>query len=757
MTNVWVLDLAKITKDDVDIAGGKGANLGEMIRHGFPVPPGFVVTAKAYFDFLSGNKLENQIDKIISSFNLDDVSQLNQAAQQIQQLILKSPFPDKLGLQILKHYHQIDPDITQNPKVAIRSSATAEDLPDASFAGQQATFLNVSGEKGVIKAVQKCWASLFTPRAIFYRQTKGFANKKVGIAVIVQKMVQPKSSGIMFTINPVTNNKQEIIVEAIFGLGELIVQGAVTPDHFVINKKTFKVKLYKPGSQTKIMTYTSKGNQIKPLPKNLTQAPKITHQQATQLARWGKKLENHYLAPQDIEWAIENDNKTFIVQTRPITTVFEINKKLKQKAQIIGQPDLTGSPASPGIASGKAYVVTDISQIQNFKTGQILVAKMTSPDLVPIMKKAAAILTQEGGLTSHAAIVSRELGKPCIVGIPNLLKTVKNNTFLTVDANQGHIYLGHKIINHKLLTFSLSNKKPTKLHTQTKVYVNLSDPDLAKTIAKRHVDGVGLLRAEFMIINQFKAHPKLLIKQGKSKDFVIRMAENLKTFAKAFYPRPVVYRATDFKTNEYRHMKGGDEFEPVEANPMLGFRGAHRYISDGAVFNLELQAIKKVRQAGFTNLHLMIPFIRKIEEVKLIKDKLTQHNLKTGPGFWLWIMVEVPSMVILIDKLMQTGIQGVSIGTNDLTMLTLGVDRDSHDVASLYDELDPAVMASVKKVIKAGQKHNVTVSVCGQAPSLYEEFTRQIIRWGVTSVSVSPDRIEATRQLIAKLEKTIKT
>ncbi|NOY14631.1 MAG: phosphoenolpyruvate synthase [bacterium] len=750
MSQPWVLPLSKISKSDIDLAGGKGANLGEMIRNNFPVPNGFVVTAPAYLAFIKINKLESKIQKLLSNFNLDDVNQLDKAAQKIQRLILDSPFPEKLAQQILASYQKLDSKISGSTKVAIRSSATAEDLPDASFAGQQATFLNVSGEKGVIDAVQKCWASLFTPRAIFYRQTKGFSSRRIGIAVIVQKMVQPRSSGIMFTINPVTNNKQEIIIEATFGLGELIVQGSVTPDHFVIDKKSFTIIKAKKGSQDKMMVYGAKKNIIKKLTPAQSKKFKISQQEALDLAKLGRKLENHYLAPQDIEWAIEDDGRIYIVQTRPITTVFQVDQKLKQKAPVLGQPDLVGSPASPGVGMGQAKIITDSKDAADFQKGQILVARMTSPDLVPIMKKSNAILTQEGGLTSHAAIVSRELGKPCIVGIEGLLDKVKNGDYLTIDANKGHIYFGRKSIDHKTRFYRPDKSSTTT--TKTKVYVNLSDPDLAHKIAKYNVDGVGLLRAEFMIINQFKTHPKLLIKNGKSQDFVNKMAKSIARFAKAFFPRPVVYRATDFKTNEYRHMAGGQKFEPLEANPMLGFRGAHRYISDGSVFDLELQAIKKVRQSGLTNLHLMIPFVRKIEEVAQIKQKLAKKDMKTGQGFWLWVMVEVPSMVILIDKLMASGIQGVSIGTNDLTMLTLGVDRDSHDVASLYDELDPAVLSSVQKVIKAGLKHKVTVSVCGQAPSVYEEFAEKIVKWGVTSVSVSPDRIEATRQLIHQIE-----
>jgi len=748
-----VLPLKRLSKADVDIAGGKGANLGEMIQTGLPVPDGFVVTAYAYFDFIKTSGLEDKIQAILNKTNLDDVSQLNHAAEQIQRLILKAKFPPQLAVLILRHYHDLSPRPDELVKTAVRSSATAEDLPEASFAGQQATFLNVAGEKALIEAVQKCWASLFTPRAIYYRQTSGFGHKKVGIAVVVQRMVQPRSSGVMFTINPVTNDKNQIIIEAIFGLGELIVQGSVVPDHFVVDKRQFKVIKRLKGSQDKEMVYDAKGgNLIKKLSPTRRQKYKISSTEAVKIAKLGRRLENHYLKPQDVEWSIDKDDKIYIIQTRPITTIGQVEARLSETATVLGRPDLTGSAASPGVGEGPARRVENAKQAQAFQTGEVLVAKMTSPDLVPIMKKSAAILTQEGGLTSHAAIVSRELGKPCVVGVEGLLSKVKDGDYLTVDANQGYIYLGHKNIKTGPSSLTQPSSDLAKLKTKTKIYVNLSDPDLADKVAARRVDGVGLLRAEFMITNQFKLHPKKLIKTGKQRLFVDKMAANLQRFAKAFYPRPVVYRATDFKTNEYRQMEGGAEFEPQEANPMIGWRGAARYISDGSIFQLELKALKKVRQAGLTNLHLMIPFVRQVEEVQAVKQILSEHQLIPSQHFWLWIMVEVPSMVILIDKLMQSGIQGVSIGTNDLTMLTLGVDRDSHEVAPLYSELDEAVLWSVKRVIKAGRKHGVTVSVCGQAPSVYQEFTEKLIKWGVDSVSVSPDRIEATRQLVHQIE-----
>ncbi len=755
-TKWWVLPLKTISHQDISLAGGKGANLGEMVRNKFPVPNGFVVTSTAYFDYLDKNSLNGKIASIIKQANVNDLHQLDQAAKKIQKIILSTPLPAELIRLILAQYNQLKSGLLSDPKVAVRSSGTAEDLANASFAGQQATFLNVQGETDLIQAVQKCWASLFTARAIYYRQARGFATKKVGIAAVVQLMVESHSSGVMFTINPVTNNKKEIVVEGIYGLGEMIVQGSVVPDHFIVDKDSFKIKVKRKGRQDKKMVYEGKKNVVKKLTDKEKKSWKISDDQVIKIARLGRKLENHYLKPQDVEWSIDTKGNIFIVQTRPVTTMTEIKTKLKQRASVLGNPDLSGAAASPGVASGSVKIINNQKDASDFKAGQILVAKMTSPDLVPIMKKSAAILTQEGGLTSHAAIVSRELGKPCIVGVNYLLDKVKNGTFLTVDANKGYIYFGQKNITNQANVYRHSNDKE-KLITKTKIYTNLSDPDLAEEVAKENVDGVGLLRAEFMIINEFKVHPKKLIAQGKSDFFIDRMAANIKHFAKAFYPRPVVYRATDFKTNEYRHLEGGQDYEPIEENPMIGYRGAYRYIKDGSIFNLEVKAINKVRKLGLNNLHLMIPFVRRISEIEAIKKILKENGLVAGANnFKLWTMVEVPSMVILIDKLMETGIQGVSIGTNDLTMLTLGADRDNHEVAPIYSELDPAVIWSIERVIKAGKKHNVTVSVCGQAPSLYEDFAAKLVELGVTSVSVSPDRINPTRELVYGLEKKLK-
>jgi pyruvate, water dikinase len=755
---VWFKD---IDKSNIALVGGKGANLGEMSKSGFPVPPGFIVTSEAYYYFIKKNKLQKQIKDILKATDIYDPSQLQQASARIRKVVESAPIPKIISQEVFNFYEQISGRL-KSALVAVRSSATAEDLPDASFAGQQDTYLNIKGEASLVNTVRKCWASLFTPRAIFYREEKKFNHFKIGIAVPVQKMIQSDTSGVMFTVDPITNNKKVIIVEAIYGLGELIVQGAVTPDHYEVLKSNFKIKSKQMGRQLiKLIKVKSITKQVA-VSKNKQIKQKITDKQVKEIAKWGKKLHQHYFFPQDVEWAIEK-NQIYILQTRPVTTIKKEKpgkktKKIK-KPQIKLPELLSGVAASPGIRSGLAKIIKSAKQIDKVKQDEILITSMTTPDFVPAMKRALAIVTDKGGQTSHAAIVSRELGVPCVVGTNKATKKIKNGMLITVDGRSGKVYKGgldaktsHNIEEYK------DQQKPNQklainLKTATKLYVNLGEPDLAQEISKRNVDGVGLLRAEFMISEHIGIHPRQLIKNKKEHIFVNKLTDGLKTFCQAFDPRPVVYRATDFKTNEYKNLKGGKDFEPEEANPMLGYRGALRYIKDEKVFELELKAIKNVRNKhNLKNLWLMIPFVRKVEEFKQVKKIISSAGLTRSPSFNLWIMVEVPSTVVLLEDFIKTGIDGISIGTNDLTMLLLGIDRDNHEVASAFDERDPAVLWALKKVIKTCHKHKITSSVCGQAPSVYPELAEKLVKWGISSVSVSPDAIERTRQIIYQAE-----
>jgi pyruvate,water dikinase len=738
---VW---FSEVTKKDIPLVGGKGANLGEMTNAGIPVPPGFIVTAAAYFDFIEKSGIQGKIRALLDPLDIQDSKKLQDVAAQVQKLITDAAMPPETAKAIEAAYDKMGKGL-----VAVRSSATAEDLPEASFAGQQATFLNVQGEKDVVTAVQGCWASLFGARAIFYRQEQGFDHFKVGIAVPVQRMVQSEASGVMFTIEPTSSNKEKITIEAVLGLGEMIVSGDVTPDHYIVGKDTMQITEKEIKRQewklVKKAGAHGKADNIKVdlTPKEQAQQ-KITDDDIIFLAKIGKRLEDHYNFPQDIEWAKE-ENEIFIVQTRPVTT---IKKEAEAAREITAPVLLSGSPASPGIASGPVKIVPDPSQIDKVLKGDILVAEMTTPDFVPAMKRAAAIVTDRGGRTAHAAIVSRELGIPCIVGSEKATSLLKDGQVITVDGSSGKVYDG-KI---EVETESQARARG-EIKTRTKLLVNLAQPDLVERVAARDVDGIGLLRAEFMVA-QIGEHPSHMISEGRGQEFVDKLAEGLTAFAQAFHPRQVVYRTNDFKTNEYRALKGGEKYEEVEENPMIGYRGASRYITDVATFKLELAAIKKVREK-YDNLWVMIPFVRTVNELAQTVKIMEAEGLKRSDKFKLWMMCEVPSNVILLDKFLDVGIDGVSIGSNDLTQLTLGIDRDSSKLAATFDERNEAVLISLEKVVRGCKARGVTCSICGQAPSVYPEITEKLVEWGITSVSVSPDMIDTTRDIIATVEKKL--
>lgn len=747
-----ILWFQEVDKGDIALVGGKGANLGEMASVNLPVPKGFIVTSKAYFDFIEENKLKSKIHQELKKVNVDDPQTINEASEKIKKAIMAGRISPQLAKEIIFNYLKLG-GVLSHSLVAIRSSATAEDLPTASFAGQQATFLNVRGEANVLRKIQECWASLFEARAIFYREEKGFDHFKVGLAIPVQEMVPAEISGVMFTINPITHEKNQLIIEAVWGLGEYIVQGEVTPDTYLVEKQSLDILSKKVEKQEvqllKIGSLTKKAK----VPRRYQLKRKLTDSQIKELAALGKKIHKHYFFPQDIEWVLYK-KKFFIVQSRPVTTVKEKEKEVEQKGpkrKVI----LKGQPGSPGLGSGPVQKIFSPKEIGKVEKGEILVAPMTSPDFVPAMKKVVAIITDKGGQTSHAAIVSRELGIPCVVGTETATKDLKNGQVVTVNGSAGEIYQGGTDIPSSIkenLNPSLAQvARVVVRETATKVYVNLAEPQLASEIAQRNVDGVGLLRAEFMI-SQIGIHPKKIIKDRKQKMFIDELATNMGLFCKHFYPRPVVYRATDFKTNEYRHLKGGERFEPEEENPFIGFRGACRYLADPAVFEMELKAIKKVREK-FNNLWLMIPFTRTPRELQEIKKIVVANGLTRSSSFKLWLMVEIPSNVILLEDFLAIGIDGVSIGSNDLTMLTLGIDRDNAELAKTFNENDPAVYWAMEKTIKTCQKFKVTASICGQAPSTYPDLVEKLVDWGTTSVSVNPDAIERTRELVAEAEK----
>jgi pyruvate,water dikinase len=738
----------EVTKKDVATAGGKGANLGEMTRAKIPVPPGFIVTADAYFDFLETSGLTGEIGKLLKPLDPNHSNQLHQVAGQIKQLITDTPIPPETAKAISQAYKKMGGGL-----VAVRSSATAEDLPEASFAGQQRTFLNIEGEREVTSAVRGCWASLFEPRAIFYRHQQGFDHFKVGIAVPVQKMVQSRASGVMFTIEPVTSDSNHIVIEAVYGLGEAIVSGEVTPDLYIVDKKEAEILSKKPARQERQLVRNPQATDEETniwvtIPEAEQAKQKVTDEEIIKIARLGKQLEDWYQFPQDIEWA-KQDSEIFIVQTRPVTTIKEAAEEEEEiKAPVL----LTGDQASPGIASGPAKIIKDISQIDKVHEGDILVAEMTTPDFVPAMKRAVAIVTDRGGRTAHAAIVSRELGIPCVVGTGDATTTLDNGQVVTVDGSHGKVYEGK--ITRRIKTTTVSAMLRETIKTRTRVYVNLAQPELAEKVAARNVDGVGLLRAEF-IVAQIGEHPQYMIEHNRGSEFVDKLYHGINLFAQAFDPRPVVYRTTDFKTNEYRELTGGKKYEMEEENPMIGYRGASRYITDVEVFKLELEAIKKVRKEH-KNLWVMIPFVRTVDELIKTKKIMEEEGLKRSQDFKLWMMVEVPSNVLILEKFLEVGIDGISIGSNDLTQLILGIDRDSERLAKTFDERNEAVLVALERAIKVSRKMGVTSSICGQAPSVYPELTEKLVKWGITSVSISPDMIGTTREIIARAEAKLK-
>jgi pyruvate,water dikinase len=745
-SNKAIVWFNEVGKKDLASVGGKGANLGELTNAQIPVPPGFIVTAQAYYDFLAETGISEQIKNLLAGINRQDSKQLQQIAEEVQQVIIKAEIPVDLVKMVKEAYRKMGKGL-----VAVRSSATAEDLPDASFAGQQSTFLNVQGESQVVEAIKACWASLFNARAIFYRTEQNYDHLLVGIAVPVQRMVQSEASGVMFTLEPVTSDKDKITIEAVYGLGEAIVSGEVTPDLFIIDKKTMKIVSKQISKQEwQLIKNPNKGelNIKKPISPALQSAQKITDEEILQLAAIGGNIEKHYDFPQDIEWAKEG-GKLYITQARPVTTINTAIDETRKIDLSSIEVVLQGSAASPGMAAGPVKILGNASQIDKIIKGDILVAEMTTPDFVPAMKRAAAILTDQGGRTSHAAIVSRELGIPCVVGATKATKTLKDGQIITVDGSSGKVYAGNVVPESYKLASKTKSKRST-LKTKTKVYVNLAQPDLAQGVADRNVDGVGLLRAEF-IMGQIGEHPRYMISQNRSSEFIDKLYEGVNMIAKAFYPRPVVYRAADFKTNEYRNLKGGLDYESVEENPMLGYRGASRYVREPDVFQLEIEAIKRVRKQ-YDNLYVMIPFVRTVDGMADCRKILQEQGLVGARNFKLWMMVEVPSNIFLMDKFIDVGIDGISIGSNDLTQLILGTDRDSQKLSNIFDERNEAVLMAIEKAVTTAARRGITCSICGQAPSVYPELTEKLVNWGITSVSVSPDMIDVTREIIANIE-----
>ncbi len=757
-----IVDVNELCVNDIPIVGGKGANLGELTRAGFPVPNAFVLTTSAYDYFIKKANLFEKIGEELESIDRNSDDSLTAASERIRNIFETCEIPKDLKEDIIKSYAKLFGKGKEG-FVAVRSSATAEDLPDASFAGQQETYLNVHGEEDLFDKVRKCWSSLFTARAIAYREKQGFAHEDVKLAVVVQKMVNSEVSGIMFTVDP-NSGVKEIVIEAGYGLGEAIVGGEVTPDTYKVDKNTMKVKKKRISTQKWKYTKDPKdGHTVKvDIPDDKQKLQKIDDRRVSEVAEIGRQIEIHYDKPMDMEWCIE-DNKVYIVQARPITAVGDSATNETIESEAASEDILTtGLGASPGLASGKVVIFDMSMSLDVVKDGDVLVTTMTMPDMVPAMSRAAAIVTNEGGMTCHAAIISRELGTPCVVGTTNATNILKNGQVITVDGTTGTVYKGDLAKKGSAeaapaaTQVVMSESAPI---TGTGVMVNMSIPTKAEEVATLPVDGVGLMRSEFLFTNYVGEHPMAMIAEGRSDEMIDKLADGIAKVCRAFYPRKVVLRTSDFKTNEYRDMKGGSDYEPSEDNPMIGWRGCSRYVSPDYkdAFLCELRAIKKVRtEMGMKNLCVMLPFIRTIEEVQEITGMMNEIGLKRSKDFKLYFMAEIPANIFMADEFSKY-CDGFSIGSNDLTQLTMGADRDSDILGRMgyFDERNDAVKRAIKHLIKVAHANGVTVGICGQGPSVYPEFTEFLVREGIDYVSLNPDTVIKTKKMIASTEQKI--
>ena len=745
---VW---LEEVGKEDLATVGGKGASLGEMINIDVPVPGGFAVTAQAFRDFINRTGIAK---KLFDSLKVDvnDEAQLLKAEAAAKKLIMDAKVPKDIEQAIRSRYDELCKREGKEVFVAVRSSATAEDLPDASFAGQQETYLNMRGADQVFEAVRKCWASLYGARAIFYRVEQGFDHEKVNLSAIVQKMVDSEKSGVMFSSQPSTGEPQ-VVIEAAWGLGESVVSGSVSPDNYVVDraKKTF-VSKFIAAKEIQIIRdpKTLKTVTIK-VPAKKREAVVLTDDEILQLAGYAEILEKHYGIPQDIEWGVEK-NKIYILQSRPITTINN-GKKPAAEAASKGKILVTGLGASPGVATGIVRLITAGKDLGKIKQGDIMVTKMTMPDMVPGMKRAGAIVTDEGGMACHAAIVSRELGCPAVVGTKKATSVLKDGMEVTVDGSKGMVYEGRVAApeSAKPAVASGAVAMVSKPITATEVKVNISEPDRAQAAAATLADGVGLLRIEHMILGLGKT-PNWYIKNSKTEEYIDELVKGVKTVADAFYPRPVWVRTLDAPTDEFRAMEGG-EGEPIEHNPMLGWRGIRRDLVETDHFRLEVRAFKKLHEIGLTNVGIMLPMVQHVRELRAAKAIMIDEGLdleKIDVG----IMVETPGAALTIEDFIDEGLDFVSFGTNDLTQYTLAVDRNNENVAGLYTELHPAILKQIEYVVERCNEAGVKTSICGQAGS-YPEMAKRLVEIGITSISANIDAVAVVRETVARAEKIL--
>ncbi len=789
----FVRDFSEIDAGDVGLVGGKNASLGEMYQRltgaGLRVPRGFAVTSDAYWETLGASGALEALHEALDGLEGDDVADLARRGHRAREIVQGAPLPAEVVEQVLASYRGLLADCGEHTAVAVRSSATAEDLPDASFAGQHETFLNVRGEHNLLDAVRRCFASLFTDRAIHYRMDQGFDHFKVALSVGVMQMVRSDvgASGVIFTLDTESGFRDVVFVTSAYGLGENVVQGTVGPDEFYVHKPTFRtghrgVLRRRLGDKAVKMILSEGGTRVTtrnvPTPKADRERFSISDADVLELAGAALLIEDHYGVPMDVEWAKDGlDGLLYIVQARPETAASQTSVSVLESF-VVDQHGPTlceGRSVGARVASGAVRVVKDLTELAAFRPGEVLVADTTTPDWEPVMKGAAAVVTNRGGRTCHAAIVARELGIPAVVGTGDATTTLATGTAVTVscaEGDTGRIYAGEA-------TYHVDSTDVTDLaRPATRIMVNLGNPDLAFRTALLPSDGVGLARMEFVISESIKAHPMALVHPERVTDpqvreqvtrlitgypdgsafFVERLSEGLGTIAAAFYPRPVVVRMSDFKTNEYASLLGGADFEPREENPMLGFRGASRYAHEAYTegFALECRALRRVREdLGLDNVVVMLPFVRRVAEADLVLDRMAELGLKRGEnGLKVYAMCEIPNNVILIDQFAER-FDGFSIGSNDLTQLTLGVDRDSALVAFDYDERDPGVKEMIRLAVEGCRRNDVHSGLCGQAPSDYPDMAEFLVEIGIDSISLNPDSVLPTTQAVLRLEERL--
>ncbi len=748
---MYVQKFEDLNKSDIAIAGGKGANLGELTQAGIPVPPGFVVTAETYQKFMEDTGINDKVLDILDKIDINDTKALQAAAEEIKAIIVETPIPEDMIMFIKEAYNQLCQRVGEDDTdVAIRSSATAEDLPEASFAGQQDTFLHVSGDEEVIEYVRKCWASLFEARAIFYREENNFEHSKVLIAVVVQKMAVADKAGVMFTVNPSTG-EEIALIEGSWGLGEAVVSGDVTPDNYQVDKANNEIINVTISDKKVMYTNDESGTSIKvDVPEKLRMERVLSDEELIELTEMGKRVQAHYGEPMDTEWAFERDN-LFLLQARPITTLGDAEGTEDDGDSVEGEVLVRGLGASPGIATGLVKIVLDIDELDKIEEGDVMVTTMTTPDMVPAMRRASGIVTDEGGVTCHASIISRELGIPCVVGTGDATKALKENTGVTLDGKKGLVFEGIKEVKEDAPQAQVVAGEAPIL-TVTEVKANVSMPEAAERAAATGADGVGLLRTEHLMLTA-GVHPGKFIADGREDELIDTIADNVQIVADAFYPKPVWYRTLDAPTDEFITLEGGEN-EPREHNPMLGWRGIRRELDQPEILKCEFKAIKKLHEKGYTNIGIMIPLSQSPAELVKAKELCAEVGFIPHKDVDFGMMVEIPAAAIIIDEYLKIGVDFVSLGTNDLTQYTLAVDRNNEFVAKHYTEEHPAVMKLIERTIRKCAEAGVTCSICGQAGSV-PHIVEKLVKFGITSVSSNADAIAEVRKTVARAEQKI--